>query len=211
LYKVARHSGGGNVVKRLTVRGCGVVLVAGLLAAGCTPEPGPMPSATPPPSVASPSPRPTPTENAQERQQRLDFEAAEKAYLTADAETARLALKGGANNPTKVLLATATGQYLDVQVEDLRTLKMNGWRADRPLRTSVSADGGWSPKEIGLTACEDGSEVKLLDQEGKEVAKDRHRRFVQKLTAVRRDGTWKISTIESKVVKNFDDEAACAL
>ena len=79
--------------------------------------------------------------------------------------------------PTKVLLATTVGHYLDVQVEDLKTLKENGWRADRPLRTSVSADGGWSPKEIGLTACEDASKVKLLDKDGKEVAKDRDRAF----------------------------------
>jgi hypothetical protein len=199
------------VVKRLTVRGCGVVLVAGLLAAGCTPEPGPTPSATPPPSVSSPSPRPTPTENAQERQQRLDFEAAEKAYLTADAEVNRLGQMGGASKATKILLATTDGQYLDVQVEDLKTLKENGWRTDRPLRTSVTANGGWSPEEIGLTACEDASKVKLLDSDGKEVAKDRDRRFVQRLTAVRRDGTWKISGIESKVVRNFSGEAACAL
>jgi hypothetical protein len=199
------------VVRRLTVGSCGAVLVLGLFVAGCTPDPGPTPTVTPVPSVTSATPSPTPTENAQERQQRLDFEAAEKAYRLADLEVNRLGQAGGASKATKVLLATTVGQYLDVQVEDLKTLKENGWHTDRPLRTSVTADGGWSPKEIRLTACEDASKVKLLDRDGKEVAKDRDRRFVQKLTAVRSDGAWKISGIESTVVENFDDEAGCAL
>ena len=96
------------MVKRLTVGTCGLVLVLGLLVAGCTPESGPAPTVTPVPPVSSPtpSPSPTPTENAQERQQRLDFEAAEKAYLTAFAESERLAVAGGANKPTKILVAT---------------------------------------------------------------------------------------------------------
>jgi hypothetical protein len=51
--------------------------------------------------------------------------------------------------------------------------------------------------------------VRLIDKEGKEVAKGRDRRFVQTLTAVREDGAWKIAKIESKVVSSFDDEAAC--
>jgi len=201
------------VVNRLTVGSCGAVLVLGLLAAGCTPDPGPTPTVTPVPSVSTPtpSPSPTPTENAQERQQRLDFEAAEKAYIAADAEVNRLGRVGGASKPTKILLATTVGDYLDLQMEDLKTLKENGWRTDRPVKTSVSADGGWSPEELALTACEDASKVKLLDRAGKEVAKDRNRRFVQKLTVVRSDGAWKISGIESKTVKNFDQEAGCDL
>jgi len=181
------------VVKRLTVGSCGAALVLGLLVAGCTPDPGPTPTVTPVPSVSTPSSSPTPTENAQERQQRLDFEAAEKAYLTAFAESGRLAVAGGATKPTKVLLATTGGFYLKVQMNDLKVIKENGWRADRPSTTSVFANGGWSPKEVGLTACEDASKVKLLNQQGKEVAKDRPMRFVQTLTATRVDGVWKIT------------------
>ena len=97
------------MVKRLTVGSCGAVLVLGLLVAGCTPEPGPNPSVTPVPTVTtsapSPTASPTPTENAQERQQRLDFEAAEKAYLTAFAESGRLAMAGGTKKPTRLMLA----------------------------------------------------------------------------------------------------------
>ena len=78
------------MVKRLTVGSCGAVLVLGLLVGRCTPESGAEPERDARPTVTSsapsPSASPTPTENAQERQQRLDFEAAEKAYLTASQE-----------------------------------------------------------------------------------------------------------------------------
>ena len=201
------------MVSRLTVGSCGAVLVLGLLVAGCTPDPGPTPTVTPIPSVSTPtqssSPTPTPTENAQERQQRLDFEAAEKAYLTAFAESGRLAVAGGTNKPTKVMLANTGGFYLEVQLNDLKVLKKNGWHADRPSSTSVVADGGWSPDELGLTACEDGSQLKLLDQQGKEVAKDRPMRFVQILTGTRTDGRWKITDVESKEVEDFASESGC--
>jgi len=197
------------VVKRLTAGSFGAVLVLGLLVGGCTPDPGPGSSPSPTPRITSPTPTPTPTENAQERQQRLDFEAAEKAYLTAFAESGRLAVAGGTTNPTKVLLATTGGFYLKVQMNDLKVIKENGWRADRLSTTSVSTNGGWSPEELGLTACEDASKVKLLDQEGKEVARDRPMRFVQTLTATKVDGAWKITDGDSKVVKDFDDQSGC--
>jgi hypothetical protein len=198
------------VVRRLTVGSCGAVLVLGLLVAGCTPDPGRTPTVTPVPSVTSATPSPTPTENAQERQQRLDFEAAEKAYLTAFAESGRLAVAGGVNKPTKVMLANTDGFYLDVQLNDLKVLKKNGWHADRPSTTTVMSDGGWSPDELGLTACEDGSKLRLLDQQGKEVAKDRPMRFVQTLTATRSDGRWKITDVESKAVEDFASVSGCA-
>jgi len=202
------------VVNRLTVGSCGTVLVLGLLVAGCTPDPGTTPSVTPTPAVSSPTPSPSPTptqtENAQERQQRLDFEAAEKAYLTAFAESGRLAMAGGTRKPTKVLLANTGGFYLEVQLNDLQVLKRNGWRADRPSTTSVSAGGGWSTDELGLTACEDASQVRLLNSEGKVVGKDRPMRFVQTLTATKVKGVWKITDGDSKIVKSFVNESGCA-
>lgn len=198
------------MVRRLTVGSCGAVLVLGLLVAGCTPDPGPTPTVTPVPSVTSATPSPTPTENAQERQQRLDFEAAEKAYLTARQETERLAMSGGVRKATRVMKENLAGTYLGVQVDDLRTLKDNGWRTDRPTSVRVSADGGWSATELALTACEDATKVRLLDEDGVEVAEDRPRRFVQSLKATRVDGRWKISGLESKPVKTFDDESGCS-
>jgi uncharacterized protein YciI len=160
--------------------------------------------------VSSAAPSPTPTENAQERQQRLDFEAAEKAYLTAFAESGRLAMSGGTSKPTKVLLDNIGGQYLAGQLNDLKVLKQNGWRADRPSTTSVSADGGWSPEELTLKACEDGSKLKLLDKNGREVGKDRPMRFVQTLTATRDSGRWKITDVSSDIVKTFANVSGCS-
>ena len=198
------------MVKRLRVVACGLVVLAASLAGGCTPESGPTQSTSPSPLVSA-SASPTPTENAQERQQRLDREAAENAYLTADKELARLAMAGGASKPTKVLLATTAGDYLEVQMSDLKYFKKHGWRADRPVRSTVVADGGWSPTEIRLTACEDGSQVRLLNKSGKEVEKDRPRRLVQSLTATKVSGAWKITGLETKTVKTFEGEPGCQL
>lgn len=198
------------MVSRSMMGACGAALVVSLLVAGCTPDPGPGPGTSPTPSVSSPAPSPTPTENAQERLQRLDFEAAEKAYLTAFAESGRLALSGGTTKPTKIMLANTASFYLEVQLNDLSVLKKNGWRADQQPTTIVVQDGGWSPEELRFTACEDASKVKLLNKDDKEVAKDRPQRFVQTLTASRQDGTWKITDVKSKIVKSFATETGCS-
>ncbi len=123
------------MVSRSMMGACGSALVIGLLVAGCTPDPGPGPGTSPSPAVSSSTPSPTPTENAQERQQRLDFEAAEKAYLTAFAESGRLAMAGGTNKPTKVLLENTVGAYLDVQ-----TKRSEGLEAERLARRQALDD-----------------------------------------------------------------------
>ena len=65
----------------LRVRGfvrAGAAIAACTLIAACTPEP---PVENPPtPSASTPTASPTPTESEIERQMRLDYEAAEKAY-----------------------------------------------------------------------------------------------------------------------------------
>jgi hypothetical protein len=162
----------------------------------------------PPPTQTSA--QPTPPETAQEREMRADQEAAMKAYLTAAKEADRLAMAGGATKPTKTLLATTGGFYLEVQMNTLGIYKERGWRADRPVTTSVVADGGWSPDNLGLTACEDDSKVRLLNKKGKEVFKDRDHRYVQTLTATKKNGVWKITDVESKAVKTFEHEGRCA-
>src|SRR3954447_16625275 len=81
-----------------------VAAVLVLLGSGCTPDPGPQPTPTP---VA-----PTPSENAQEREQRLAYEAAEKSYRTFRAEYQRVLGRGGAASPTKQMRETAGGAYL---------------------------------------------------------------------------------------------------
>ena len=198
------------MVKRLTAGSFGAVVVLGLLVGGCTPDPGPGSSPSPTPTITSPTPTPTPTENAQERQQRLDFEAAEKAYLAAAQETDRLAIRGGALKATQALTQNTMDTYLDFQMEGLRTLKDEGWRTDRAGIVAVTALGGWSDRELAFTACEDSSRVRLLNKDGEEVQKERPRRFVQELTATRAGGRWKISDVESTVVKTFDGQAGCS-
>lgn len=198
------------MVKRLRVVACGLVVLAASLAGGCTPESGPAQSTSPSPVMSappSPTPSPTPTENAQERQQRLDFEAAKEAYLAANAEADRLMMAGGARKPTKTILATTTGAYRRALMNALQVFKQNGWRSDRPIPQVVRSHGGWSPTELDLAACEDTSEVMYLDKKGKEVLTDRERRYVHSLTAKKTKTGWKIATIESKAVKSFANES----
>ena len=52
--------------------------------------------------------------------------------------------------------------------------------------------------------------MKILDKKGKEVFKDRDMRYVQTLTATRKNGVWKITDVESKAVKTFEHEGNCA-
>jgi hypothetical protein len=158
----------------------------------------------------NPSTHATPPETAQEREMRADQEAAMKAYTTARKETDRLLMAGGATKPTKTLLATTGGEYLKTKMYVLQTFKERGWRADRGMATVVVAAGGWSPDNLGLTACEDDSQAKFINKKGKEVFKDRDHRYVQTLTATKKDGVWKITDSESKAVKNFENEGSCA-
>ena len=63
----------------------GAVIAGCALVAACTPEPAPTTTPTAvPPATASPTPSATPTETEIERQQRLDFEAAEKCLPRSD-------------------------------------------------------------------------------------------------------------------------------
>ena len=118
-------------------------------------------------------------------------------------------MAGGANAATKVLEANAAGAYLDSQVASFRQLKRQGLRIDRATAVTVTANRGWSPTEVGLTACEDASKVRLLNRAGKEVLKDRDRLFVQYLTASKIGNRWKITAADGKAVKSFDYESGC--
>ena len=93
---------------------------------------------TPLPSMAPPTASATPTENAQERQMRLDKEAAVKAYTAVSAEDDRLAMAGGASKPTKVLTDNAAGFYLQIQMNGPQGVEVEeGFGTDRnPVRLS---------------------------------------------------------------------------
>ena len=185
------------------VAGAATLSLAGLTACDLIAQHTPLPTSEP--TTAN-----TPTETKQERTIRLDKEAAEKAYTLVSKESNRLGMAGGASKPTRILTDNADGTYLEVQMNDLSFLKLKGYRASTGAKTIVTANGGWSAKEVGLTACEDASKLRLLDKSGKEVEKNRPKRFVQTLTATRIDGRWKITDVDSKIVKTFRNESGCS-
>ena len=88
----------------------GAVVACCALAAACSPDQAPVSTPSPPPAA-------TPAESQIERQIRLDYEAAEKAYRANRAEQDRLYQAGGATKATSALKATATGSYLRITVE----------------------------------------------------------------------------------------------
>jgi hypothetical protein len=194
----------------LRVRGfvrAGAAIAACTLIAACTPEP---PVENPPtPSASTPTASPTSTESEIERQMRLDYEVAEKAYRTNMAEQDRQSGLGTAKQ-TRVLEMTSTGNYLRFAMMGLREIKSRDWRIKGSTRIAGVSRTGWQEKKIHLTACEDGSTTRILDQTGKDITPaDGSRKYVQRLTLIKIDRRWKLSDIESKPVQSFEG-AICA-
>jgi hypothetical protein len=175
----------------------GAVVASCALAAACTSEP----ASTSTPSLTPPAT--TPTESQIERQMRLDYEAAEKAYRANIAEQDRLYRGGGATRATAALKATATGEYLKITVGWLRDFRKSRLRAEGSSKVVGVERNVWKDGHVGLTACEDGSAVKIVDRSGRDVTPPEQRRFVQSLTAVRTGGRWKVSKQTSIRVNDF--------
>jgi hypothetical protein len=175
----------------------GAIVASCALAAACTSEPT---------STSTPLPTPaatTPTESQIERQIRLDYEAAEKAYRANIAEQDRLYRGGGSRRATAALKATATGEYLKITVGWLRDFRKSRLRAEGSSKVVGVERNSWKDGRVGLIACEDGSVVKIVDRLGRDVTPPEHRRFVQSLTVVRTSGRWKVSKQTSKSVSDF--------
>jgi hypothetical protein len=175
------------------------------LAAACSPE-------QPPASTPAPNPTATtPIESQIERQMRLDYEAAEKAYRANMAEQDRLYKAGGVVKATHVLEATSTGIYLRVTLQSLRDLHKSGWRATADTKiVGVVRNGGWKDGRVGLTSCEDNEVVRFVDQSGKDVTPDGLALYVQALTVIRRSGRWKVSMATTKKVNTFEGQPCAA-
>jgi hypothetical protein len=188
----------------------GAAIAGCALVAACTPDPGPTTTPTPvPPTTASPTPSTTRTETEIERQQRLDFEAAEKAYRASIAEQQRLAELGNAKS-TPALRETAEGKYLQFALQNLKDVEKSGWRAVGALKIIGVTPGGWKPSRLYLFSCEDGSAIRFVNASGRNVTPaNLERRFVQKLTIVKIGASWKVSDLESKKVESFS-EVPCA-
>ena len=81
----------------------------------------------------------TPTESQIERQMRLDYEAAEKAYRANMAEQDRLVQAGGANESDSCTQSDATGEYLRSLLQSLREVHKIGMALQEELpRSSAS-------------------------------------------------------------------------
>ena len=181
----------------------GAAVACCALAAACTSEPSSVttPSLTPPAT--------TPTESQIERQMRLDYEAAEKAYRTNMREQDRQSRLGIAVK-TEELASTASGNYLLFVLEVLRDIRDSGWRAQSSTIIRGIARDGWQEDQVRLLACEDNSSVTFIDKKGKDVTPTNVvRTFVQDLRVDRIKGRWKVTDVESRPVDSFEG-ASCA-
>ena len=110
-------------------------VVACCALAACTQEPVPASTASSTPAAT------TPTESQIERQMRLDYEAAEKAYRANIAEQDGCAQAGGDRNATAALKATADGVVsADQSLRSLRVSRDAGWRANGTRQSSASCE-----------------------------------------------------------------------
>ena len=183
----------------------GAAVACCALAAACTPEPAPTSTSSPTPTAT------TPTESQIERQMRLDYEAAEKAYRASTSEQDRLYRAGGTTTASATLKATTTGSYLRITLQSLREVRKAGWHAEGSTKiVGVARNGGWKPGQLGLTSCEDNSVIRFIDQGGKDVTPEVERRYVQKLTVVKVAERWKVSTAASTRVHSFEGQPCAA-
>src|SRR5829696_101835 len=156
----------------LTTRACsylGAISATCVLLAACMPADG-APVPRPPDSQSAVSA--TPPETAQEREERLAYEAAEKAYRTFRAEYDRISnTKQTSARPTEAMTENAAGPYLKAMAEFLEYKKSHGQTGDRPIRIAYVKPGGYSPSELILHVCEDGSRVRVFDKQGEVVSR----------------------------------------
>jgi hypothetical protein len=183
----------------------GAAVACCALAAACTPEPASTGTLSPTPAAT------TPTESQIERQMRLDYEAAEKAYRASTSEQDRLYRSGGTTKASRGLKATTTGSYLRITLQSLREVNESGWHAKGATTiVGVARNGGWKAGRLGLISCEDNRTLRFFDRRGEEVTPDVERRYVQILTVVKVDGRWKVSTAESARVHSFEGQPCVA-
>ena len=187
----------------LTARACsylGAISATCVLLAACTPADG---APVVPPPVSQSAVSATPPETAQEREERLAYEAAEKAYRTFAAEYARLQQVEGPNKPTRLMTDNATGPYLKAMSNFLRYKAKNGRHVDKAVRIAYVRHGGYSKEELILLTCQDGSKVRVFDKSGKQVG----RGSISKLTLHARpvSGRWKIWSATQEAVKSCVD------
>jgi hypothetical protein len=165
--------------------GRGLVVGSCLLAflgAACTPSDPP----PPPPSSSVP----TPSENAQEREERIAYEAAETSYREFRAEFRRVTAAGGASKATKEMKATAGGPYLSDATDVIRAYKDTGGYTVGTTKVGYLRPAGYSTSSLLLDVCEDETSVKTYNSKHKQIATNGI--LVLRLDIRKSDKKWKI-------------------
>ena len=146
----------------------GAVVACCALAAACTSEPPPV--ITPAPTSAAT----TPPESQIERQMRLDYEAAEKAYGPTSCGAGRHQA-GGIAKVTPTLKATATGDYLLIVLRARDTQDESGMALKRNNRILGVVPNGWQETNVGLTELRRQQRVRFFDSDRHGRNSDRER------------------------------------
>jgi hypothetical protein len=180
-----------------------VVTCCALASAACTPDQAPASTPSPIPAAT------TPAESQIERQMRLDYEAAEKAYRAALAEQERQAVLGIAQL-TPALKASATGAYLDLVLKALEYAHDRHWHSSGSTRILGVVPNGWKERTVRLIACEDSSGVRLINKSGNDVTRQNTRTYVQDLTVEAIGGRWKVVGVSTTVAKSFEGQPCAA-
>ncbi len=171
-----------------------VALLCAVALGGCTSDAAVQP--TPPPPVA------TPTESAEERQERLDYAAAEKAYRTFRAEYGRVLRAGGAKEPTKVMKETAGGDYLRELAEVTEAYQGLGDHQLGREKVVYVRRGGYTPTEVELEVCEDSRRTKIVDRSGDVVGEGELRTASLQVRRVK--GQWRVWAGKGKKVTSCE-------
>jgi len=150
------------VLRKPALLSLGAAAALCVVAAACNPTGGVSPS---------PTSSPTPTETQLERRARLDFEAAEKAYRTFNAEFDRVSQAGGSPTPTPVMKDTAAGPYLSSYANLLKKQYEANVRVQGGVRIGSLSRQSYALARIAMLACEDGSDIRIYGKTGKLLGK----------------------------------------
>jgi len=158
-----------------------------------------------PSDPAPPTPSPatsTPTETAQEREQRLAYEAAEKSYREFRGELYRVLRAGGAKSATPKMKATADGPYLKYFTQLVMAYQGQGTHSTGNESTGYVRPEGYSPTEVILDVCEDSRSVRDIDRTGKQSGRGEIRKV---RVEVRKEGTtWRVWDGDGKKATRCD-------
>lgn len=156
---------------------------------------------TPTPSAVN-----SPVETEREKAHRLAFDGAEAGYRSNMKAQDTLYSGSGKNPNFNDLRKYATGDYLEIIEDDIRALRVKGWRSTKPTKIVGVAREAASDNRVNLKSCEDNSKVKLVNASGEDVTPNLIRRYVQTLVVIKIGADWKVSETTSLKVDSFSDQ-----